>query len=187
MTVTTIKGRYDVLFSDRSLWTMLHGLLLSGGALTLLVTALFSLRAMALPEGSAIPVRQSNGFAWLTVAVAGFLWMSVLGGTYIVFPMYRATPPEGIAALADYPRALLLSNPDTRWLHAFGMEIKEHMPWITAMLATAVAFVVRRHRTTLLADASLRSIIGILLTIVLVLVSFVALLGVFVNKVAPLW
>lgn len=123
----------------------------------------------------------------MLVTAFALLWMSVLGGTYIVFPMYRATPPEGVASLAQYPRALLMSSADTRWLHAFGMEIKEHMPWIAAMLATAAAFVARRHRATLLADASLRRITGSLLGITLALVSFVALLGVFVNKVAPLW
>jgi uncharacterized membrane protein len=176
-----------MLFSDRSLWTMLHGLVLSGGALMLLVTALFSLRAMAATEGAIVPARQSNAFAWLTVAIAALLWVSVLVGTYIVFPTYRATPPEGIASLAEYPRALLMSSADTRWVHAFGMEIKEHMPWIAAILATAAAFVARRHRATLLADATLRRVTGSLLMIALVLVSFVALLGVFVNKVAPLW
>jgi hypothetical protein len=176
-----------MLFSDRSLMTMLHGLVLSGGALVMLVTALFALRAMAAPEGTAVPARQSNAFMWLTVATAALLWMAVLGGTYLVFPLYRATPPEGIASLADYPRALLMSSPDTRWLHAFGMEVKEHVPWIAAMLATAAAFAARRHRATLLADASLRRITGSLLGIVAVLVVFVALLGTFVNKVAPLW
>jgi len=176
-----------MLFSDRSLWTMFHGLVLSGGALMLLVAALFSLRAMAAPAGAVVPARQSTAFALLVVAIAALLWLSVLSGTYIVFPMYRATPPEGVASLAQYPRALLMSSADTRWLHAFGMEIKEHVPWIAAMLATAAAFVVRRHRATLLADAALRRVIGALLAIALVLVSFVALLGVFVNKVAPLW
>lgn len=176
-----------MLFSDRSLLTMLHGLVLSGGALVLLVTALFTLRVLAAPEGSAVPARQSNAFAWLMVGTAALLWMSVIGGAYIVFPLYRATPPEGVASLADYPRALLMSNPDTRWLHAFGMEIKEHMPWIAAMVTTAAAFVARRHRDTLLANASQRRITGSLLAVALVLVSFVALLGVFVNKVAPLW
>jgi hypothetical protein len=176
-----------MLFSDRSLWTMLHGLVLSGGALMLLVAALVSLRMTAAPEGAAVPERQSNGFAWLTAAIAALLWMSVIGGAYIVFPMYRATPPEGVASLAAYPRALLMSSPDTRWLHAFGMEIKEHVPWITAMIATAAAVVARRHRTTLLADRALRRITGALLAIALVLVASVALLGVFVNKVAPLW
>jgi hypothetical protein len=176
-----------MLFSDRSLWTMLHGLILSGGALMLLVVALFALYAMAAAEGAAVPARQANGFARLVLATAVLLWLSVLGGTYIVFPMYRATPPEGIASLAEYPRALLLSNPDTRWLHAFGMEIKEHMPWIAAMLVTAAAVVARRHRATLLADGMLRHTTGALLGAALVLVSFVALLGVFVNKVAPVW
>jgi hypothetical protein len=176
-----------MLFSDRSLWTMLHGLVLSGGALMLLLVALFSLRVMAAPAGTIVPERQSNAFAWVTVAAATLLWLSVLGGTYIVFPMYRATPPEGIASLVEYPRALLMSSADTRWLHAFAMEIKEHMPWIAAMLATATAFIARRHRATLLSDASLRRVTGSLLVTVIVLVSFIALLGVFVNKVAPLW
>ena len=176
-----------MLFSDRSLWTMLHGLVLSGGALMLLVVALFSLRVLATPEGAIVPARQSDAFAWIVVGAASLLWMSVIGGAYIVFPMYRATPPEGVTALAEYPRALLMSNPDTRWLHGFAMEIKEHMPWIAAMVATAAAFVARRHRVTLLADAALRRIMSSLLLVTLVLVSFVALLGVFVNKVAPLW
>jgi hypothetical protein len=176
-----------MLFSDRSLWTMLHGLVLSGGALMLLVAALVSLRMTTAPEGAAVPERQSNGFAWLVVAIAALLWMSVIGGTYIVFPMYRATPPEGVASLAAYPRALLMSSPDTRWLHAFGMEIKEHVPWIAAMIATAAAVVARRHRATLLADRALRRITGALLAIALVLVASVAVLGMFVNKVAPLW
>jgi hypothetical protein len=176
-----------MLFSDRSLWTMLHGLVLSGGALMLLLVALFSFRVMAAPKGAVVPARQSNAFAWATVAAATLLWLSVLSGTYIVFPMYRATPPEGIASLTGYPRALLMSSADTRWLHAFAMEIKEHMPWIAAMLATATAFIARRHRATLLSDASLRRVTGSLLTVVIVLVSFVALFGVFVNKVAPLW
>jgi hypothetical protein len=176
-----------MLFSDRSLWTMLHGIALGGGTLVLLVTALVLLRAMAVPAGTVVPARQSTVFTWLTVSIAALLWISVLSGTYIVFPMYRAPPPEGISSLAAYPRALLMSNPDTQWLHAFGMEIKEHMPWIAAMLATATAFVSRRHRPTLLADASLRRITGSLLTVALVLVAGVALLGTFVNKVAPLW
>lgn len=176
-----------MLFSDRSLWTMLHGLVLGGGALLLLAAALVSLRMMAWPEGATVPERQSRGFAWLAAAIAALLWMSVIGGAYIVFPMYRATPPEGVASLAAYPRALLVSSPDTRWLHAFGMEIKEHVPWIAAMIATAAAFVARRHRATLLADRALRRITGALLAIVFVLVSCAALLGVFVNKVAPLW
>jgi hypothetical protein len=166
---------------------MLHGVVLGGGALVLLVTALFALWAMRPAQGATVTERQSSIFVWLTIAIAALLWTSVISGTYVVFPMYRATPPEGVASLADYPRALLMSSADTRWLHAFGMEIKEHMPWIAAMLATAAGVVSRRHRATVLADAGLRRIIGSLLGISLALVALVALLGTFVNKVAPLW
>ena len=176
-----------MLFSDRSLWTMLHGLVLSGGGMLFLAVALIAIPLLSAPADAYIPDRQSNGFAMITLAAAVLLWMSVLGGTYVVFPMYRATPPEGLTLLTEYPRALLLSQPDTRWLHAFGMEIKEHLPWLAAMLATAAAFVARRHRVTLLADASLRPVTGALLAIAFVMASVVALLGVFVNKVAPLW
>jgi hypothetical protein len=166
---------------------MLHGLEFSGGALVLLVTALFSLRAMAAAPGAPVPPRQATAFSGLLIACAVLLWAAVLGGAYIVFPWYRATPPEGITALAEYPRAFLLANPDTRWLHAFGMEIKEHMPWIAAMLATAAAVVGRRHRATLLADPTLRRLTGTLLGLATLLVAGAALLGVFINKVAPLW
>jgi hypothetical protein len=66
------------------------------------------------------------------------------------------------------------------------MEIKEHVPWIAAMLATAVAFVAVRYRAQLLRDGALRRVATTLLAICFLLVSFVSLLGVFINKVAPL-
>lgn len=175
-----------LLFSDRSLLTMVHGLVLSGGAMMAIAAALFALQAMALPDRTPVPERQGRSLAWLSVGAAVLLWLAVLGGTYLVFPLYRATPPDGVASLAAYPRALLLSNPDTSWLHAFAMEIKEHVPWIAAMLATAVAFVSTRYRTTLLADRVLRTMSATLMAIAFALVSVVALLGVFVNKIAPL-
>jgi hypothetical protein len=113
------------------------------------------------------------------------LWLSVLMGTYRVFPMYRATPPGDAVSLTEYPRALLMASPETRWLHAFGMEIKEHMPWIASMLATAVAFIATRYRAALLVDDSLRRMTAVVLAISFIVVACVALLGVFVNKVAP--
>jgi hypothetical protein len=66
------------------------------------------------------------------------------------------------------------------------MESKEHMPWIASMLATAVAFVAVRYRSGLLGSARLRNMTFGLLAISFALVAFVSLLGVFVNKVAPL-
>ena len=177
----------STLFTDRSIWTMIHGIALGGGALMGLSAALFSLSAMRTADASDIAAQnQSRYLAWLTVFVAVVLWLTVLVGTYVNFPPYRATPPAGLTDLSQYPRSLIQSNPATVWLHAFAMEIKEHVPWIAAMLATAVAFVGVRYRSKLLSDVQLRSMATTLLVICFVLVSFVALLGVFINKVAPL-
>ncbi len=176
-----------MLFTGRSLWTMIHGMALGGGALMGLAAALFSVRAMSAANASDTAAqRESRYLAWLTVGVAVLLWLTVLVGTYITFPPYRATPPEGLLDLSRYPRSLIQSNPGTAWLHGFGMELKEHAPWIAAMLATAVAFVSVRYRSKLLGDARLRSMTTALLAICFLLVSLAALLGVFINKVAPL-
>ena len=175
-----------LLFSDRSVLTMVHGLLLSGGALMAMAAVLFALTAMAAPNGAVAPRRPSGALALLSVCMTVLLWLAVLIGTYKVFPLYRVTPPEGFVSLADYPRALLTASSETRWLHAFAMEIKEHMPWIAAMLATAVAFLSVRYRATLLADPPLRRMASWLTAIAFAIVAFVAVLGVFVNKVAPL-
>jgi hypothetical protein len=175
------------LFSERSIWTMIHGIVLGGAALMALSAALFSLCAMrtkAAPD-SASP-EHSRYLVWLTVFTAVVLWLTVLIGTYVTFPPYRATPPAGLTDLGSYPKSLIQSNPGTAWLHSFAMEVKEHLPWIAAMLSTAAAFIGARYRSQLLSDAKLNKMVMTLLAICFVLVAFVAILGVFINKVAPL-
>ncbi len=175
------------LFSDRSVWTMIHGIVLGGGALMALAAALFSLRAMRTGGATSVAAQdQSRYLAWLVVFAAGALWLTVLIGTYVTFPPYRATPPDGVTDLSQYPRSLLQANPGTVWLHAFAMEIKEHVPWIAAMVATAVAFVAVRYRSRLLTDMRLNGMATTLLAICFVLASIVGVLGIFINKVAPL-
>jgi hypothetical protein len=66
------------------------------------------------------------------------------------------------------------------------MESKEHMPWMAAMLATAVAFVAARYRGQLLSDDRLRRIGVSLLALTLAIVAGVSFLGILINKVAPL-
>lgn len=176
-----------MLFSERSIWTMLHGIGLGGTALLALSAALFAMYLLRADGGTApATAAQARAMAWLTAAAAAMTWLTTLGGTYVVFPPYRATPPEGATDLAAYPRSLILSDPGTAWLHSFAMETKEHLPWIAAMLLTAVAFVAWRDRDTLLGDAHLRRLATRLLAIGFVIVAYVALLGTFVNKVAPL-
>jgi hypothetical protein len=177
-----------MLFSGRSILTMLHGIVFGGVALMALAAALFAASSMMKPEEGSDVARseRSRTLAALMAGIAVVLWMTVISGTYIIFPPYRAPPPQGVLDLVQYPRARLLANPDTAWLHAFAMECKEHMPWIAAMLATAAGFIGIRYRSVLLTDPLVRRLTATLLGICFALVGFAALLGTFVNKVAPL-
>jgi hypothetical protein len=175
-----------MLFSDRSIWTMVHGIGLGGAALLGLTAALFHLYAVRPTHEPTGHMTEPRAFAALTVFTAVMLWLTVVVGTYIIFPPYRATPPAGTTDLSAFPRALVLANPNTAWLHAFAMEAKEHMPWIASMLTTAVAFVAVRYRRTALATPAVRRLSFTLLAVSFAIVTFIALLGVFVNKVAPL-
>lgn len=175
-----------MLFSARSLWTMLHGIALGGAALLALAAALFALYLLRERDHRSTAAREtSRPFAFLTVFTAAMTWLTTLVGTYIVFPLYRAPPPEGATDLAQFPRALILSRPETEWLHRFAMETKEHVPFIAAMLATAAAFVAWRYREAVFHDRHLRRMAAVLLGACFAAVAWVSLLGVFVNKVAP--
>jgi hypothetical protein len=176
-----------MLFSERSLWTMLHGIGFGGAALLALGALLFSLYFMhpGTGENGSAPER-ARAIAGLTGFTAAALWLTSLVGMYVVFPPYRATPPEGTVDLASYPRAMILADPSTAWLHSFAMETKEHLPFVASMLVTAVAFVAWRYRGRLLGDADMRRFGAALLATAFVIVAYVSLLGILVNKAAPL-
>lgn len=177
----------NLLFSSRSIWTMLHGVLLGGGALMALAAALFALAATPASDPARTESHQQAQYvSWLLVFIAVTLWLTVFVGTYVSFPAYRAPPPEGLIDLAHSPRSLILSNPRTAWLHSFAMELKEHAPWVSAMVATAVAYTGVKYRTRLLNDVRLRRTVIYLLSVCFVIVAGVSLLGVLINKVAPL-
>jgi hypothetical protein len=165
---------------------MLHGIGLFGAALLGLGAALFYLyAARPLPQATGHDP-DARAFAALTALTAAMLWLTVIVGTYIIFPPYRATPPPGAVDLGQFPRSLVLADPSTAWLHAFAMETKEHLPWIASMLTTAAAFVAVRYQGAALRNRSLRTMVFSLLAISFVVIAFVSMLGMFVNKVAPL-
>lgn len=92
-------------------------------------------------------------FRFYLLSMSALAWITVLSGTYIVYPWYRAVAPAGTTDLTRYPRLLLLSNPMTAGWHEFGMEWKEHVSWFTPMAMTMVAVVfitygpnIARHR-----------------------------------------
>jgi hypothetical protein len=118
------------------------------------------------------------------IGMAVMSWATVISGTWLIYPGYRAAPPAG-AALEAYPRAWLLSGDATAWWHTFGMEWKEHVGWLAPFLATAVAVVVLLHGDAVRRDPRLRRILGVLFTTAFLATAVAAALGAAINKVAP--
>src|SRR6266702_4185995 len=117
--------------TTRSLWTLIHGM--GFGALYLLAgsgaIALLSLRSYDDAPVAASPRRDRLLIIYLA-AMAALSWLTVISGTYMIYPWYRAAPSNGAANLQAYPRSLLLSHDATRQLHTIGMEWKEHVAWL---------------------------------------------------------
>jgi len=185
--------------SDREAWTVVHGLL--AGTLFLLAFAgglagLWSLRAGFLTP-AAIKERMRRLYVGVWV-MAGVAWITVITGTWIVYPWYRAALAgedySGCAGAAlpnatnCSPKDFLVSNVSgqTESWHEFGMEWKEHVGWIAPILATAVAFIVTYYGPRLIARTWLRAV-----AIVMFVGAFGAAVvggafGAFLNKVAPI-
>jgi hypothetical protein len=120
-----------------------------------------------------------------TFVMAVVAWLTVITGTYIVYPWYRAAPPEG-ANLLDYPRYFLLDNPNLAAWHTFGMEWKEHVAWFSPILATVVAFVVWRYGDKIAQDSKLRNALIILFVLAFAAAGIAGLFGAFITKAAPI-
>lgn len=147
--------------------------------------ALWNLRADRLTSsGAQRTARQALLTTWLMAILA---WLAVIIGTYVIYPWYRATaPPHSTGALlAQYPKFLLISNPDTADWHEFGMEWKEHIAWFSPILATAVAFVATQYRRTLASDARIRNLLLTMLTLSFFCAGVAGLFGAMINKFAP--
>jgi len=172
--------------TGRELWAIIHGMVL--GALFLLAFAgglaeLINLgREFSTEAGIAKRLRRLTIGTWVMAVVA---WLTVITGTWIVYPWYRAKPPEG-ADLKMYPRALLVSSPTTAEWHNFGMEWKEHVAWLAPILATAVAYMVTKYGDKLAEDAEVRRAVIVLLTIAFLTAAVAGLFGAFINKAAPI-
>lgn len=172
--------------TGRELWTVLHGLIF--GTVFLLAFAgglagLWSLRAELITvAGVQERMRRLWAGAWSMAIIA---WVTVITGTYIVYPWYREPAPEG-ADLKEYPRAFLLSDPDTDLWHKFGMEWKEHIAWAAPILATAVAFIVTWYGRRLAHDTRLRYATMGLFVLAFAAAAVAGLFGAFINKAAPI-
>jgi hypothetical protein len=118
------------------------------------------------------------------VGMAALAWATVISGTWLVYPSYRAVPPNG-ANLDAYPKEWLLSNESAAWWHTFGMEWKEHVGWLAPFLATAVAVTVLLNRELVRSDQRARRVLGMLFVTAFVATVIAAGLGAAINKVSP--
>ena len=184
--------------SYREFLTVVHGLIL--GTLFLLafsagLVGLWSLRPGYL-QPAGIRERMRRLYIWMW-AMAATAWLTVITGTWIVYPWYRqrlagddlagCTGLMHPSAETCSPRDFLLSETTGRtagW-HEFGMEWKEHISWAAPLLATAAAFLITYYGPRLIARPWLRAA-----TLVIFVAAFGAAVvggafGAFLNKVAP--
>lgn len=166
--------------TGRETWTVIHGMVL--GALFLLAFAgglagLYSLRPELITISGIrerLPRLQIGTWAMAIVA-----WLTVITGTWIVYPWYRAATPTS-------PRSLLLANPARAEWHTFGMEWKEHVAWLSPIIATAVAFVVIYYGAQLAREHGLRKAVVALFVVAFSAAAVAGLFGAFINKMAPI-
>ena len=171
--------------TGREIWAVIHGMIL--GALFLLAYAgglaeLINLGSEYATETAvAKRVQRLIAGTWIMAVVA---WLTVITGTYIVYPWYRAAPPPG-ADLRLFPKGLLVAHSNTAGWHNFGMEWKEHVAWFAPILATAVAYLVTRYGANLAKDEQVRRAIIVIFTLAFLTAAVAGLFGAFINKAAP--
>jgi len=178
--------------TGRELWTIVHGM--GFGAIFLLAFAgglagLYSLRPeLVTVSGIQERMRRMNvGMVVLAIVV----WLTVISGTWIVYPWYRAAPPAGFdpknaAALIDFPRYFLLASEHTAEWHKFGMEWKEHVAWLAPMAATIVAFLVPYYGPRLSKHPEIRRAAMIFFVVAFFAAAVAGAFGAFITKAAPL-
>lgn len=154
------------------------------------LAGLYSLRPeLVTVEGVTERVRRLR---WGMVLMVALVWLTVLVGTYVVYPWYRAAPPAAIdqkaqsEALRTYPRYWLLASEETAEFHNFGMEFKEHVAWISPLLATVVGFAVLRYGKELANNRRARAMLMVMFFLSFAIAGIAGVLGALITKAAPL-
>jgi len=135
-------------------------------------------------EGMQTRVRRMKTGLWIMVIA---VWLTVISGTFIVYPWYRAAPPEGTSDLSAYPRSLLLSDPTTAGWHRFGMEWKEHVGWLAPIAATVVAAVLTYYGPEIARRVGERRVVAIFFIVAFLTAAAAGAFGAFITKAAPVY
>jgi hypothetical protein len=184
--------------TSRETWAAIHGLVL--GALFLLafsgaLAGLWSFRpGLITTRGIQDRVRRLNvGLG----AMAAIAWATVITGSWIVYPWYRAKLAGAnfdrchglqLPSSACSPRDFLLSNVagNTKQWHQFGMEWKEHVAWGAPFLATSAFLLALYYGPRIMARPWLRTAIIVMLVGAFAAAAVGGVFGAFINKVAPI-
>lgn len=165
--------------TDREWWGLIHGM--GFGAVFLLAFAgglagLYSLRAgLVTPQGV---VERARRLKIGVVAMAVAAWGTVLTGTWVVYPWYRDPAKTS-------PKSILLANPATADWHSFGMEWKEHIAWLSPILATVVAFIVVYYGASLIRHDRVRRTAITLFVLAFGFAAVAGTMGALITKSAP--
>lgn len=166
-------------FTEREWWTLIHGMVL--GAAFLLAFAgglaeLYSLKPALMTRVGVVERMRRVRIGVTAMAVAA--WATVITGTWVVYPWYREKTP-------DSPRSQLLADPDTADWHEFGMEWKEHIAWLSPILATAVVFIVWYYGPGLIRHNRVRRTTITLFVLAFAFAAVAGAFGAFITKVEP--
>jgi hypothetical protein len=172
--------------TTREVWTTIHGMVFGFIFLLGFSGALYGVYSMRpewlTTEGMVKTVNLIKLYVW---ALALSAWAAVISGTYIVYPWYRARPPEGTTDLATFPRSFLLADESIAGWHEFGMEWKEHVAFLAPIAATVVAFVVSYYGPTLARKVGERRALMIFFIVSFIAAAAAGLFGAFITKAAP--
>jgi hypothetical protein len=162
--------------STREFWALIHGLILGGGFLLAFaggLAGLYSLKPGLVTEAGL--AERTRRLVAGTTAMATIAWVTVITGTWVVYPWYREDSPNAA-------KSVLLENPDTSDWHEFGMEWKEHIAWMAPMLATAAAFIVLYYRTDLIKNQTARKVAMGLFIAAFAVAAIAGILGALITK-----
>lgn len=165
--------------TQKEWWGLVHGM--GFGAVFLLafaggIAGLYSLRPGLVTDAGIRErmIRLKIG----VVAMAMAAWGTVITGTWIVYPWYREKSP-------DSAKSILVSNESTKGWHEFGMEWKEHIAWISPILATVAAFIVIYFGVGLIKHDRARKIVMVLFVLAFATAAVAGLFGALITKVSP--
>ncbi|HVB62843.1 MAG TPA: hypothetical protein VNE61_16745 [Ktedonobacteraceae bacterium] len=162
-----------MLFSSGALLADIHGLVF--GAIFLLaysggMVGLLDLHASwETRKGRRALTKQLVIGTWAMAVVA---WLTVLIGTYLVYPLYRT----------EFQSVLSSS-----FWNTFSMALKTHIGWFTPILATTVAVVIWRYKTQLTEEKHIRYALEVLFTLAFLAAGIAGLLGALTTKALPVY